>query len=164
MTEQWIGTAALGVLAALALVLAGALVRTRSRTRRELEAARAETAALRFRVEEIQRALAAAEPRTRVEPQEFHITALGRTEPATPPPTIDRALFADLVLRETVVRAASLAHGVRRALAPETRNRVRFEVGREVRRARKQRRADLKEARRDLEARQRAALRDEDAA
>ena len=42
------------------------------------------------------------------------------------------ALFADLVLRETVVKAASLAHGVRRALDPETRNRIRFEMRREV--------------------------------
>ena len=62
------------------------------------------------------------------------------------------------MLRETVVKAASLGHGVRRALAPETRNRIRFEMRREVRRARKQRRADLKEARRDLHARQRAML------
>ena len=64
-----------------------------------------------------------------------------------------------------MVKAASLAHGVRRALAPETRNRIRFEVRREIRRARKQRRADLREARRDWEARQRAGLTDdEDAA
>lgn len=168
MTEQWIGTGALGVLAVLAVVLAVglavALARTRSRTRRELEAARAETAALRSRIDEIQRALAPPEPRSRPEPPEFRITELGRPEPAAAPATIDRALFADLVLRETVVRAASLAHGVRRALAPETRNRVRFEVGREVRRARRQRRADLRQARRDWEARQRAALDDEDAA
>ena len=69
------------------------------------------------------------------------------------------------MLRETVVRAASLAHGVRRALAPETRNRIRFEVKREIRRSRKQRKADLREARRDWEARQRAAMTDdEDAA
>ena len=61
---------------------------------------------------------------------------------------VDSALFADLVLRETVVKAASLTHGLRRALAPEVRNRIRFEMGREVKRARKQRRADLKAARR----------------
>ncbi len=56
-------------------------------------------------------------------------------------------------------------HGVRAALAPETRNRIRFEVRREVKRARKQRRADTRQARRELASRQRAALaRDEDAA
>jgi hypothetical protein len=62
------------------------------------------------------------------------------------------------VLRETVVQAASLAHGLRRALAPEMRNRIRFEMRREVKRSRKQRRADLKAARREWEARQRADL------
>ena len=78
---------------------------------------------------------------------------------------MDRALFADLVLRETVVKAAGLAHGVRRAWAPETRNRIRFEMKREVKRARKQRRADIKEARREWAARQRADMSDgEDAA
>ncbi len=62
------------------------------------------------------------------------------------------------MLRETVVKAASLAHGVRRALDPETRNRIRFEMKREVKRARKQRRADTRQARREWEARQRAGL------
>lgn len=160
----------LGALALLCLLLAVTLLHTRSRTRRELDSARAESASLRSQIAEIERSLAAPARRTpRVEDQ-YTITHLG--ESATGPDThqmgapvpVDRALFADLVLRETVVRAASLAHGVRRALAPETRNRVRFEVKREVRRARKQRRADLKDARRDWEARQRAALDDENAA
>jgi hypothetical protein len=62
------------------------------------------------------------------------------------------------VLRETVVKAASLAHGLRRGLAPATRNRIRFEMKQEVRRSRKQRRADLKAAQRDLHARQRRAM------
>ena len=65
-------------------------------------------------------------------------------------------MFADIVLRETVMQAASLAAGLRRALSPEVRNRIRFEMRREVKRARKQRRADLREARREWEARQRA--------
>ena len=56
------------------------------------------------------------------------------------------------------MKAASLAHGVRRGLAPANRNRIRFEMKQEVRRARKQRRADLKAAQRDLHARQRASL------
>ncbi len=90
------------------------------------------------------------------------ITDLGdEPTPADEPATVDGALFADLVLRETVVKAASLAHGVRRGLAPATRNRIRFEMKQEVRRARKQRRADLKAAQRDLHARQRATLREE---
>ena len=71
------------------------------------------------------------------------------------PERIDGPLFADLVLRESVVRVASLAHGVRRALTPESRKRIRFEVKREVKRARKQRRADVRTAVREWEARQR---------
>lgn len=74
---------------------------------------------------------------------------------------IEGSLFADLVLRETVVKGASFVHGVRRALAPETRNRIRFEMRQEVKRSRKQRRTDRKAARRHLADQQRAA---EDAA
>lgn len=70
---------------------------------------------------------------------------------------IDGRLFADLVVRETLVRVGSVAHGLRQALDPATRNRIRFEVRREVKRSRKARKADLKQARRDLHARQRAA-------
>ena len=156
--------AALGVLAVLAVALTVALLRTRSRTRHELAAARAEAAGLRAQVDEIQRLLAPRGPVPTPEPTEYTITDLGAARPATEPPRIDQALFADLVLRETVVRAASLAHGVRRALGAESRNRIRFEVRREVRRSRKQRRADLREARRDWEARQRGTLDGEDAA
>ena len=71
---------------------------------------------------------------------------------------VDAAAFADTCSSETVVKAASLAHGVRRGLAPATRNRIRFEMKQEVRGSRKQRRADLKAAQRDLHARQRALL------
>jgi hypothetical protein len=78
-------------------------------------------------------------------------------------PTVAPGLFADIVLRETVVQTASLFHGVRRALSPENRNRIRFEMRREVKRSRKQRRADLRAARREWEARQRAAMLDDQA-
>lgn len=156
---------ALGGLALLAIVLGIALLRLRARTGRELHAAHAEAAGLRARLDEIERRIAAPQPRAEAETgsAEYTITDLGRPEdPDAAPPTIDRALFADLVLRETVVKAGSLAHGVRRALAPEARNRIRFEVRREIRRARKQRKADLREARRDWESRQRAAMTDDE--
>jgi hypothetical protein len=158
---------ALGVLALVALVLTWVLLRLRRGTRRELAAAQAEAERLQARVGEVERRLTAREAPAEREIAEYTITDLGRPEPeeslgeGTEPVTIDRALFADLVLRETVVRAASLAHGVRRALAPETRNRIRFEVRREIRRSRKQRKADLREARREWEARQRAAMDDQ---
>ena len=156
--------AALGVLAVLAVTLTVALLRTRSRTRHELAATRAEAAGLRAQVDEIQRILASRPPAPTADRTEYTITDLGAARPVAEPPRLDQALFADLVLRETVVKAASLAHGVRRALGAESRNRVRFEVRREIRRSRKQRRADLREARRDWEAHQRSTLDDEDAA
>ncbi len=92
----------------------------------------------------------------------FVITHLGEPELEEPEaeavPAVAPGMFADLVLRETVVQTASLFHGVRRALSPENRNRIRFEMRREVKRSRKQRRADIREARREWEARQRAAM------
>ena len=63
---------------------------------------------------------------------------------------IDGSLFADLVLRETMVRSVSLAYGLGRAFSPEARNRIWFLMRQEVKRSRKQRRADLRAARRHL--------------
>ena len=95
---------------------------------------------------------------------EFVITRLG-VEPETEPvPTVEPRLFADLVLRESVVKAAALAHGVRRGLAPANRNRIWFEMRREVKRARKDRKAEEREAIREWRARQRAAVQEESAA
>jgi hypothetical protein len=92
---------------------------------------------------------------------EFVITRVGEpvppvpAEPSGPVPTVPAPVFADLVLKETVVQTASLAHGLRRALSPETRNRIRFHARQEVKRSRKQRRAELREVRREWAARQR---------
>jgi hypothetical protein len=88
----------------------------------------------------------------------FVITDVGAQQSeATPdvPTRIEGRLFADIVARETVVKVGGIAHGLRRAASPEVRNRIGFEMRREVRRARRQRRADLKEAMRDLRRRQR---------
>jgi hypothetical protein len=157
---------AAGVLAAvvLAVVTCGLLVtralrRVRTRTAEELELARAEAALLRAQVDDIERRLATP---VSIEEHEYVITRLGEEAPierGEPTPMVPGPLFADLVLRESVVQAASLASGLRRALAPETRHRIRFEMKREVKRARKQRRADLRQARREWEARQRAEVR-----
>jgi len=167
--QQWIVPAVIGALTLLAVVLVVLLVLARARTTRELRAARAEAASLRAQVEEIERRLAQAASRPRVEPG-YVITHLGEEAPVPAErdgarasrsvERIDGALFADLVLRETVVKTASLAHGLRRALAPETRNRIRFEMRREVKRARKQRRREQ----RDLAMQVRATQRAEDAA
>ena len=161
--QEWIAPVVAGGLALVVLGLGIALLRTRSRTDRELAASRAETAQLRAQLDGLERRLAGPpEPGTPTE-HEYVITNLGGpepddAEPGPPTPQVGAALFADLVLRETVVRAASLAHGVRHALDAETRNRIRFEMKREVRRSRKQRRSDTRQARREWEARQRTSL------
>ncbi len=91
------------------------------------------------------------------------ITALA-LEPSEPAPALETKLFADVVLRETVVKAASFAYGLRRGLAPANRNRIWFEMRREVKRARKHRKAEEREAIREWRARRRAGLREENAA
>ncbi len=74
---------------------------------------------------------------------------------------IDGRLFTDIVARETVVRAASLGHGLRRALSAESRNRIRFAVRQETRRAGRERRSEMKQALREFRARERAAVTDD---
>jgi hypothetical protein len=150
---------AVGGLALVCLLLLVAVLRLRAAGARS----RAEVAGLRERLEALEGrrddATSAAATPPVTAPVEFVITDLGnRPEPEPAPAPVDAPAFADIVLKETVVKAASLAHGVRRGLAPATRNRIRFEMKQEVRRSRKQRRADLKAARRDLYAGQRAAL------
>lgn len=176
--REWIGPAAVGTCAVLVVGLAVVLWRVRARTARELERAQAEVAGLRARMQDLEARLTRVARTAPADTPDYVITHLGEEiraprHAAEQPgggggalePRIDSALFADLVLRETVVKAASLAHGLRVALAPATRNRIRFEMRQEVKRARKQRRAELKEARREREARQRADLRaEEDAA
>ncbi len=176
MTEQWSVPVwvAVGVLLALVVLVAGlvvALRRARSAAAAERVRLDQETASLRAQVEEIERRLSV--PAGAAASQEYLITGLGgQVEPAhrdhrvdqDPVVRPDASLFADLVLRETVVQAASLAHGLRRALSPQVRNRVRFEMRRELKRARRQRRADLRDARRDWAARQRAGIGPEDTA
>jgi hypothetical protein len=164
----WTVVSALAVVLLLAGALVLATVRGRRRAARDRAEAEGEAAALRAQVAEIERRLdsALASPVAgRPEDTDFVITRVGEpAAPEAPVPAVAAPLFADLVLRESVVQAASLAAGLRRALAPETRHRIRFEMRREVKRSRKQRRADLKEARREWEARQRAGLDDEDSA
>ena len=103
-------------------------------------------------------------PPSTSEKAEYVITRLGAEPEAEPAPTMEPRLFADIVLRESVVKAASFAYGVRRGLSPANRNRIWFEVRREVKRARKQRKAEEREAVREWRARQRAAVREDDAA
>lgn len=167
MSWEWL---ALSGLLVVVLGLVVTLARLRGRTRRELAAAQQEAAALRDRLDRLEER-PAAEPtqdprRERPVPapdQEYRITRVGEPdETGEEPARLERAVFADLLLRESVVRLGSVAHGVRRALSAESRNRIRFEMKREVKRARKQRRADQRAAYREWQARQRDLLTDED--
>jgi hypothetical protein len=87
----------------------------------------------------------------------FVITHIDDAEPApVVAQRIEGRLFADIVARETVVKAASWTQGLRRALAPETRNRIRFQMRQETKRAGRERKAELKVALREYRARSRA--------
>jgi hypothetical protein len=150
---------AVGGLTLLCLVQLALVVRVRATARR----ATSELAQLRRRLDDLEqeRALPPAAQAPVASMAEFLITDLGQDRPDPEPAHLDAPGFADLVLKETVVKAAALAQGLRHGLAPATRNRIRFEMKQEVRRARKQRRADLKAAERDLRVRQRATLAEE---
>ncbi len=150
--QVWLVLGALVVTASFVAVLLGVVLRDRRRVHAELEAARREAAELR---EQVAGLVATDDARRPTGTTEYVITDVGAPAPAgddgTPVPgRIDGRLFADIVLRESLLRAAAATHGVRRVLAPETRNRVRFEMRREVKRARKERREELRAARRLL--------------
>jgi hypothetical protein len=143
-----LAAAAAGLLAlvcALLVQLVG-----RRRLQRDLAESRERLETLARRVEELQ----APPPRPAASETEYLITTVGRQEPEPPeakqvePLTAQQ--FASVALGESLVRILAFGYGVRRALSAENRNRIRFEVRREIRRSRKQRRRDLKEARHRL--------------
>lgn len=152
-----------GVVLVVAAVVA--LLATRAGRRRwqaELDAARADVEALTARLNAIDSTRAHAQPP--VPTQQFVITSLPdgpsplhvtdpvptAADPGTNPGPLTAGRFATVAVGESLVRLASLGYGVRRALSAENRNRIRFEMRREVKRARRQRRRDLKEAKRHL--------------
>jgi len=148
---------ALVLLAALAVVVAGVAVSVlvtvgeRRRILAEVRSCRAEVGALRARVDELARTPV---PPGRDRHEDYVITAL----PAAAPPLVADdarvgAGFVSVAAGESLVRVVSLAYGVRRALSPESRNRIGFAMRREVKRARKQRRRDAREAQRHLRTR-----------
>ena len=152
--------AAVAAVAVLGLVVAVTTsVSARRRLEHELRTSRESEERLRARVEELSRAVEVADPHHAPAPdQEFVITSLGDVSPAPAdqdgraPEGLSGPAFASLAARESLIRLVSLGHGVRRALSAESRNRIRFEVGREIRRSRKVRRREVKEARRQLRA------------
>lgn len=151
--------------------------RARRRTEAALDAARTEIAALQQRLDTLSAAAVAPPaptpaPRQRRDEPEFVITTAGTPEPASEHALSERAVtahvdarqFASVALGESLVRLVSLGYGVRRALSAENRNRIAFEMRREVRRSRKDRRRELRDLRRRLRDEPSLRDRDEDAA
>lgn len=147
--------------AAVLILLAGVLVlvlRTRS-SRRELAtallAAQAETAELHSRLDAITEQLERqSSMMIRVDDPAFVITDAGA---APIEPNVSDRVVLSAAVGEPLVKVVAFGHGVRRALSAESRNRIWFEMRREVRRARKQRRREMKDAWRQVQAQERAA-------
>lgn len=143
------GVAALTLV--LACVLAGVAVSGR-RTRQALLEARAETETLHSRLdslaEQVEESRLAAAAAPVVPPgdarTEYLITTAGTHEQ----PTVADKVVLSATVGEPLVKAVAFGYGVRRALAAQTRNRIAFEMRREVKRARKQRKRDLRAAQR----------------
>ncbi|HET6625736.1 MAG TPA: hypothetical protein VFG63_05065 [Nocardioidaceae bacterium] len=141
--------AALGGVAAVLLaavcVLLGVVVSGRRRTQRELAAARADVETLRARLEQLEAAGGAASAPPVVPRAEYLITTVG-SELDDDPPRVPNRMVLSATLGEPLVKVVSFAYGVRRALSAESRNRIAFEIRREIRRARKQRRRNARRA------------------
>jgi hypothetical protein len=148
----WAPAGGLLVVAALAVMLGVRLVAGRSRARRELAALLTERDQLLVRVSELTRAAQALRP-GQVEGPDYVITQVGdhdlTASPAGAPGVRSGRRVPDQVLLsaafgEPLVKVLALGHGVRRALSPETRNRIGFEMRREMRRSRKVRRREMR--------------------
>ena len=158
-TEQvWLGAicAAATALALVALLLALGARRRARRAESMLVALVERIDVLESAGESSTSATGPREPWGDADAKTYVITHL---DPDAAPPArpIDGRLFADIVARETVVKAASWTAGLRRALSPESRNRIRFQVRQETKRAGRERRAETKQALREFRARERAA-------
>jgi len=154
--------AALAGAAAALLVVAVVAVRRRG-ARADLEAllteARQEIDALHDRVEELTpRPAPPATDRPELDRADFVITHVGEPgsdEDARGVPVPDR-LVLSATLGEPLVKVVAFSHGVRRALSAESRNRIWFEMRREVRASRRRRRQLRKHLEREYRARLRA--------
>jgi len=147
---------ALGCTVALLLILVVVLLWTTRSGRRRMQAAlaasRSDVDSLRARLEAISeeitsaRIVAAAAP---VVPQtEYLITSAGAPVFVNAEAVSNRAVLS-VAFGEPLVKVVGFGYGVRRALSPETRHRIVFEMRREVKRARKERKRDTRRAGRE---------------
>jgi hypothetical protein len=143
---------------ALALLLLGTvlvlLLRSRAESRRDLAAARAETEELRARLDALsQRLEETSSAMVTRDEATFVITDAGGTDVT---PNVADSVVLTAALGEPLVKVVAFGHGLRRALSAESRNRIRFEMRREVRSSRKRRRREIKEHLRRARAAERA--------
>jgi hypothetical protein len=150
---------ALAVTTTLLAVTCGLLVVVLSaarRTRRDLDVSRSEVERLAARVERMERD---ATQRPVVPETGYLITDAGTRRPEEPAGTdeVRTRVVLSAGLAEPVVKVLAFGYGVHRALSPQNRNRIRFEMAREIRRARKLRRRTARRAQRQATSRARAA-------
>jgi len=145
-------------LLAVAVVLLAVVMAGSRRTRQALDDSQAEVKRLTARVDQLERS--AAQQRPTVPEAGYLITDAGTPRRAS----IDdhsegnqTRVVLSAGLAEPVVKVLAFGYGVHRALSPQNRNRIRFEMRREVRRARKQRRRTARTAQRKSTAQARAA-------
>lgn len=157
--------AACGAIAALLLVALVVALRQRNRTRLDLEqmlaAAQRESDDLRARLEALTSDVPARRSSSRSEIATYLITDAGPGPKQVSRTPENQVEVPDrLVLTATVgkplVKVAAFGHGVRRALSPENRNRIWFEMRREVRAARKRRKQQYRQYQREVRADERA--------
>lgn len=136
--------AALGVVAALFVVLLGlavAAVRSGRRAVAREQVARADLEELRSRLDALSAELAASRSPAAAVPHdtEYLITDAGASADSDLPRVPERAVLS-VTVGEPLVKAAAFGWALRRVLSAESRNRIAFEMRREVKRARKARR------------------------
>ncbi len=174
MDSATILAAGAGAAAMLLLVAVVLLVTRRRRSRADLEralvAAQRETDDLRHQLDVLTRGSSGApahleelltrRPAT-PEQAEYVITHIGEADDrvedgsASGVQVPDR-LVLSATLGEPLVKVVAFSHGVRRAFSAESRNRIWFEMRREVRSSRRRRRQLRKDLMRDYRARERA--------
>lgn len=148
---------ATAVLLALMCLLLVVVVGSTRRTQRALDAAHADVAAMRGELDSLAKDVASSRTTDGSDAgdagvvitevgsahrDDFDSTGVSRgAEP------VDRVVLP-ATLGEPLVKVVAFGYGVRRALAPASRNRIAFEIKREIKRVRKQRRRDARTARR----------------
>jgi hypothetical protein len=152
-----------GALAALLVVALVTLLRRRNRTRADLEAmleaAQRESDDLRARLEQLTALLTVSPEQRPAEAATYLITDAGavtREVAVEDPIAVPDRLVLTATVGVPLVKAAALGHGLRKALSAESRNRIWFEMRREVRASRKRRRQLVKQYQRQIRADERA--------